>query len=247
MNMMRRWALVLASVVLLTAVAGGAAHASGGGSGHGDPHGAPAAHGAAGEHGAAGGEHHLCYTCDDDGDHTANWLDNDSDAYVLVKLGFHAVNFALFAGLLIWLAGPTVRDALRARSLEVRKELDEAARLKTEAAARHEAVSKRLASIEDEIRDIRGRARSEAEAEERRIHERAREAAVRIAEGAQRQIRDETARAKFELRREAVELAVQLAESVLKTQVSAVDQKRLAIEFLETVASQGGEGVSSHG
>lgn len=241
MNTMR--SMLFAAALVLGAV--GAAQASGDGAGgHGDPHGQPVAggHAPAGEH---GGEHHVSYASDDDHDGTANWLDADSEAYSLSKVGFHALNFALFAGLLIWLAGPTVRDALRARSLAVRKELDEAARVKADAAERHEAVSKRLAAIEGEINEIRGRAKAEAEAEERRIEERAKEAAARIADGAQRQIRDEAARARFELRREAVELAVQLAESVLKTQVSAVDQKRLAQEFLETVAQQGG-GVS-HG
>lgn len=228
-------------VVLAGALVTGVAWANGGEGGHGE---AAAEHGGEGGH---GGAHHVCYTCDDDGDHTPNWLDADSEGYALIKLGYHALNLALFAGLLVWLAGPTVRDALRARALEVRRDLDDAARLKADAAARHEAVSKRLAAIEEEIRDIQGRARSEAEAEERRIAERAREAAVRIADGAQRQIRDEAARAKFELRREAVELAVQLAEGVLKSQVGAVDQKRLAQEFLEAVARQGGEGMSSHG
>jgi F0F1-type ATP synthase membrane subunit b/b' len=81
-------------------------------------------------------------------------------------------------------------------------------------------------------------AERDAKAEEARIDERAVEAAKRLAETSIRQIQDETSRAKQVLRKEAVELAVELAQSILEKQVQAGDQRRLAQEFLTAVRSE---------
>jgi F-type H+-transporting ATPase subunit b len=214
-------------------------YASGEGAGHGAPK--AAGHGAAdgGEAGHADGAHHACYDCDDDKDGTANWLDGDSPDYMAAKLGFHGANLAILIGALVFFAGPGIRDAVRAHALTVRRELDEAAKLKAEAAAHHEAVARRLAALSDEVKDLQARAGGEAQAEEQRILQRAQDSAARVADNAQRQIRDEAARARAELRREAVEIAVQLAETILKNQVGPQDQRQLAREFLETIQREG--------
>ena len=223
-------------------LASGAALATGEGGGHPPAgHDAAAAHEGGGHGGGehAAGEHHADYTGDADHDGTANWLDGDSPDFMVAKLAFHAGNLAILLGALIVFAGPGIQDSFRARALLVRQDLDEAAKLKADAAAHHEAVAQRLAALSQEIADLQSRARAEAEAEERKIGERAAEAAARVAETAQRQIRDEASRARNEIRREAVELAVQLAENILKSQVGAADQRRLAVEFLETVQREG--------
>jgi F-type H+-transporting ATPase subunit b len=204
----------------------------------------PAAHGAAaGAHeggGAAhGGEHHACFTCDDDHDGQANWLDADSADYAASKLGFHGANLALFAGILFWFGLPAIRSGLQSRALVINKDLAEAARLKAEAEARHAEIAARLATLEAEIGRIHDVASSAGQAEEQRLGERAREAAARVAETAERQIRDEAARARAEIRREAVERAVELAQVILRGQVQAADQRRLAQEFLDAVQASG--------
>ena len=62
----------------------------------------------------------------------------------------------------------------------------------------------------------------------------------RIGEAAERNIRDEVARARDQLRRDAVALAVELAEENLKEQVNSDDQQRLARAFLDTLNQDGG-------
>jgi F-type H+-transporting ATPase subunit b len=208
------------------------------------PGGENPAHGAAaGEHGADaaahGGEHHACFTCDDDHDGQANWLDGDSADYAASKLGFHAANLALFAGILFWFGLPAIRSGLQSRALVINKDLAEAARLKAEAEARHAEIAARLSSLEAEIGRIQDAASAAGQAEEQRLGERAREAAARVAETAERQIRDEAARARAEIRREAVERAVELAQVILRGQVQAADQRRLAQEFLDAVQASG--------
>lgn len=213
-------------------------HADGEGLGHGEA--AADAHGEAAGHGGGAGEHHACYSCDDDHDGVGNWRDADAgEQYVLTNVGLHALNLALLFGVLAWGAGPALRDGARQRALLIQRDLKDAAAVRAEALARHEQVKARIAALEGEISEMRARAEVEAKAEEARIVERAKEAAVRLSETTRRQIHDEATRAKQALRREAVEIAVELAEGILKKQVQAGDQRRLAQEFLDAVQSEG--------
>lgn len=199
---------------------------------------------AEGEHaaeGAHGGGHEspLHYTGDDDHDGTANWLDSDSENYVLTSLGFHFLNFVIYGGLMLAFARPVIRDGLRARAAGIKTGIAEATKLRDEAVARDEAVTKRLAALSQEIADMAARAESDAKAEEARIVARAESAARAAGDTAKRQIADEGARARRAIRDDAVLLAVELAEGILKSQLQAGDQKRLADEFLNTLKSEG--------
>ena len=80
-------------------------------------------------------------------------------------------------------------------------------------------------------------AQQEAAREEQKLVERAEREAARIGETAERSIRDEATRARNALRRDAVELAVKLAEGILARNVAAADQQALAREFLQSLDS----------
>lgn len=242
------WKLALV-VVAATALAGApamaqdghggghdAAQTEGHGGGHGDEHAAE------GEGGHGGGHGHVLFGADDDHDGTANWLDSDSEGYVASSVAFHFINFLLLLGILVWGAGGTVRDSLRDRALGIRKEIDDAARLRQEATERHEALLARLNALQNEVEAFKAEAREEAVREEERLVERARNEARLIGETAERNIRDEAARARTALRRDAVELAVELARGILEKQVSDGDHRRLAKDFLDAIEHDGVNG-----
>lgn len=241
--------LLAVTIGLCLAFAGPALAAKGKKAGdHGGDH-AEATHASADDHGGGGhgegdhgGAHHgPHYTGDADGDGTANWLDADADAdvgegtYVLPQIGFHVINLALLAGLVVWGAGGSIRDALRSRAVGIREDLDEAARLRDEAQARHDAVNARLGKLEQEIAALEAQAEQAAQSESAAIRQRADAAAARLAETVERQIADEARRARMALREEAVGLAVQLAEGILAKKVADEDDQRLAVEFLDTL------------
>lgn len=212
--------------------------------GHGEPsHAAEAGHAPEGGHAAEGGDHaeggahggHHYYTADDDGDGTPNWRDSDSELFVLSKLGFHLFNLVIYIAILFAFVRQPLLDTLRARALEIRKTLTDSHRHRDTAKERHDEIDARLQALADEIAGMKAEAALDAKAEHARLVARAREEAVRIGETAERNIRDEVARARIELRRDAVELAVQLAESTLRDTVNSDDQKRLAQDFLNTL------------
>lgn len=198
-------------------------------------HGEAAADGAHGDEGghAAGGHHY--YTDDDDHDGTANWLDSDSEQYVASNLGYHLFNLVLYIALIATFVRRPASDAIRDRALGIRKAITDSARERDEARDHHDEVNARLARLEDEIAGMRAEAEADAKLESERMIERARTEAGRIAALAERNIRDEVARARLELQRDAADLAIQLAENTLKGAVGADDQERLAREFLASL------------
>lgn len=212
-------------LVLLAIGATGPALASGGGG--------------TGEHGE--GEHHVQYTADDDKDGVPNWRDAktgavpNEESYVCGEVGYHAFNLALFLGFIGYLARRPMLDTFRQRSLDIRKGLTDSARDRDEAHQAHQELVARLQAIEQEVDAMQAKAREDAAAEEASLVKRAEDLAGRIGEQAERTIKDEARRARQSLRREAVELAVQLAESTLTSQVATGDQQKLAEECLASV------------
>jgi len=204
---------------------------------HGEPHPTEQAHGGehatASTHGGGHGSHY--YTADDDGDGTPNWLDGDSELYVVTDLGFHAFNLFCLVLIIWWLGRKPVGDAIRERALAIRKELTDTARARDEAYQRHQELVARLDKIEGEMEAMESEAREEAAKEERKLIERAEAEAKRIAETAERNIRDEASRARNALRRDAIEIAAKLAEGILARNVTPADQQALARDFLASL------------
>lgn len=150
-------------------------------------------------------------------------------------LAYQTGTLVVFVGLLAYLARRPISDALRNRALAIRSQLEEAGRLKSEAQARYAEIESRLASLDARVQGMRAEAEAEAVREAERIRERAAVDAARIRDTAERTIREEGARARHELRGEAVALSIGLARETLKRSITADDQDRLAGEFLAAV------------
>lgn len=188
---------------------------------------------------ASGGAHHPDYLGDADHDGTANWLDSDSDDYSAESVGLHAINLVILMAALYFAAGKTLKALMKDRASGIRKEITESAKELDQARKQYEELEARLGRFEDELEAMRANAEALAKDEEAKLIERANAQAARIAESAERSIRDEANRARNALRRDAVELAVDLAQTVLNKQVKAADQKRLAREFLDALNDNG--------
>lgn len=210
-------------------------------SAHGDAHGG--GHGEGHGEGDHGGAHHVDYGADDDHDGTVNWLDPDAgEAYQITRLVQHAFNLLVIGGVLFWFARRPVADALRNRAHSIRTELIEAAKMRDEARQRQQEINARLGGFEAELARMRAQAEADAKADEEKLVARANNEAARIRDAAERHMRDELVRARVALRKEAVELAVQLAEQTLRSQVQSDDQRRLAREFLESLNREANHG-----
>lgn len=192
---------------------------------------------------AAGGAP-VSYSDDDDGDGIPNWRDAmtydapNTETYVVTQLVAQGVNVLVLFGVIGFFARRPVSDFLRDRALGIRKELVDSEEDRKQAQADHDALADRLKALQDEVTQIQKNAEDIAARDEAARLERSKAEAQRILEQAERTIRDETQRARQELRTQAVELAVELAETTLRDRIASNDQRALAEAFLTSVQSK---------
>ena len=156
----------------------------------------------------------------------------DSGA-VLKDFIYRCFNFALMAGLLAYFVTKPIRKGLKGRTAEIEKTLADAEAAKAAAEAKHKEYSDKLAKATEEIAGITEAIRREGELERDKIIAAAKDMADKIEREADNKAAGVVAKARIELREEASRLAVELAEDMLKKQVSADDQKRLVEEYMQ--------------
>jgi F-type H+-transporting ATPase subunit b len=159
-----------------------------------------------------------------------------ADSSVIIKdFAYRCFNFALMVGLLAYFVTKPIRKGLKGRTEEIEKSLADAQVSKEAAEAKHLEYSEKLAKATDEIAGITDAIRREGELERDKIIAAAKDMAVKIEQEAENKASGVVAKARIELREEAARLAVELAEDMLRKQVSADDQKRLVDEYMQKV------------
>ncbi|MBM4421397.1 MAG: ATP synthase F0 subunit B [Chloroflexi bacterium] len=145
------------------------------------------------------------------------------------------INAALLFGILYSVGKKPVLEALKKRKAEIVAGIDEASRMKAEAAARLAEYEAKLAGLDAEIERIRAEMREAVEAERRRILSEAKERRERMERDARILVEQELKAAREALVRETVASAMVSATRLLGTSVGAPDHDRLAREYLDVV------------
>jgi F-type H+-transporting ATPase subunit b len=154
-----------------------------------------------------------------------------------LSLLFYTVNFAIFAYFIVGRGIlPSVRRWAFARRDRVITEIAAAQQARDEAERLRAEWAQRVASLEQEIAEIRRLAAADAERERERIIRAAQETAAAIAADARRATAQEVARAQSELRSELARQAVAVAERLIRERTTADDQRRFVHEFLREVS-----------
>jgi len=159
-----------------------------------------------------------------------------ADSGVLLKdFLYRTLSFVLMVGLVAYFVTKPIRKGLSDRSAEIEKTLADAKAAQEAAEAKHLEYSEKLAKATEEIASITVSIRHDGEVEREKILVAAKEMAVKIEQEAESKATSVVAKARVELREEAARLAVELAEDMLRKQVSAEDQKRLVDEYMHKV------------
>jgi len=156
----------------------------------------------------------------------------------LTEIGIHAINFVLLYTVLFFLARKPVAELLKGRQAEIKKALDDGNAALKAAEDRHSELDSRLAHFDKLVEDMKAQAKSDADNERVAMRRKTKADIVSLQALTERTIREETRNARAALQREAVDLAVQIAEESLRKQITDADHQRLAGEFL--VAVKGG-------
>jgi len=151
---------------------------------------------------------------------------------ILWEMGIKVLDVAIIAFFAFKFLSKPIAQAMAGRSEAVRAALEEASAGRREAEARLAEFKQRAAGLDREIEALRSQAAADMERERALLLEEGKAAAERVAQHARETIRQEVAKARAELHREAADLAVRLAGEQVRAAVTADDQRRLSGDYL---------------
>ncbi len=149
---------------------------------------------------------------------------------------FKVANFVILIALLYWLLAKQASKFFTGRKESIRQALEEAKNNKEEAERRYKEFSGKLASLEEKAKEIAKDLREEGEKEKEIIINEAQEVAKKILEQAEITASQEIKKAIQDLREEAANLIISLAEETIKKEISGEDQERLIKDYVDKLS-----------
>jgi len=145
------------------------------------------------------------------------------DSSLLIQM----LNFGLLLVVLWRFLYRPLLAKMEERSQAIRKSLEEAQAARAEAQREREEHAARIRAAHAEAQAIRAAALTEAAEEQRRLVEAARAEAARLVESAKAELEQDVRRARQQLRREVSDLAIDVAERLIKKSLRDEDHRRL--------------------
>jgi F-type H+-transporting ATPase subunit b len=148
---------------------------------------------------------------------------------------FKWINFAIVAGLIVWVFGKKLPSVFRARAEAVSSAITSATSARTAADAQLREAETRLANLQKEVAELRALAEKEATTEVERLRAATLSDAQKIAAAAKAEIEAAERAARLELKALAANLAVDGAESLLAKQLTPKAQESLISNFVKSL------------
>jgi F-type H+-transporting ATPase subunit b len=153
--------------------------------------------------------------------------------------GWKWANFAILAGGIGYLLVKHAVPFFAARSLEIRKGIEESQKLRAEADARAAAMDAKLARLSDEVETMRKASRQEADREDGRIRQETERELAKMQANADHEIASALKTAQVELKRYSAQLAVDLAAARVRESMTPAAQDTLVRNFVADLGRQG--------
>jgi len=148
---------------------------------------------------------------------------------------FLLINFGILLVLLGKYGAPAARKLAQDRHDLIKDALDEAAKLRDQAAKKLAEYETRIKDVDGEIKALVDGIRADAEADKARILAAAAEQAVAMKKDAEQRIAAEIDLARAQLTQEVAAAAVVATEKILKEKFTADDQRTLVTTFIHDV------------
>lgn len=152
--------------------------------------------------------------------------------------GLKALNTAIIIGFLFWMLAPKIKSFFSGRRQEIKESLENATTQKAEAEKQYREYAEKIDKASAEIDGIFEMIKAQGVAEQQKIIEDAKKVAVKMKEDAQARIEQELSKASAQLRSEAVSLSVQMAEEILKRNITAQDHEAMVKEYMDKVVNK---------
>jgi F-type H+-transporting ATPase subunit b len=156
----------------------------------------------------------------------------------LFEFLWKTLDFVVLVGFLYWLLAAKIKEFFVGRRKDIKESLEKTATQKAEAEEKFREYSEKIDKASAEIDGIFGMIKAQGIAEKQKIIEDAEKVARKMKEDAQARIEQELKKASYQLRAEAVSLSVQMAEEILKRNITAQDHEAMVKEYMQKVVNK---------
>ncbi|MEK7678970.1 MAG: ATP synthase F0 subunit B [Deltaproteobacteria bacterium] len=144
-----------------------------------------------------------------------------------MRLLWSAINFAVLGLVIVVIWIKVINKLLDKRSVDIKKAIGDAVAAKEAAEKKAEDYRAQLDNLDSRIAEVIDTLKREGAAEKERLLKEAGAAAQKFASQAKLVAEQEVKNAKKEMKKEALIMAIKMAEEILKKEVKSEDQKRL--------------------
>lgn len=145
---------------------------------------------------------------------------------------YAAINFLILAAILVYFLKKPAKEFFASRATLIRTQMEQAQELKAKAARQYGEYENRLQGIDAERKRLIEQLKQDGELERKRILQTARDQVVTLKSTSEKVLTQELRKAKEALKQEAVTLATDMAEKLIRENIVAADQNRLIEEYL---------------
>jgi len=151
------------------------------------------------------------------------------------SLAVQMVNFLFLLAILYRFLYKPLLAKMEERTVAIKQSLEAAEAARAEAARQQEENAARLRAAYTEAQSIRAAALKEAAEEQRKLVEAARREAQQLVDSAKAQMETDVRRAREELRREVSELAITVAEKLIRKSLHDEDHRRIVDDTIARI------------
>jgi F-type H+-transporting ATPase subunit b len=167
----------------------------------------------------------LIITVATDGRHSFNWTD----------VVYQAVNLTILLLVLVYYLRQPVKDFLIERRGIIGNEIDDAQKAIAEAKKIHAEYEEKLKHLDAEIKSLKESIHEQGEIERKEILKQAEIASEKIMEEAKESIELESERARRAIQSQAITLALDIAEDLIKQHLSSSDKDKIIENFVKSM------------
>lgn len=151
---------------------------------------------------------------------------------------FMVLNFVLLLGLILWKGRPIAQSLAAERHDQIKSALDEAAKLRQQAADKLAEYETKLKDADAEIKAMVAGMKKDAEADKARILEAAEKQSAQMKKDAEERIAAEIEMARAVLTREVTAAASAATEKLLREKMVPGDQAKLVTSFIDNLKQE---------
>ncbi len=161
-----------------------------------------------------------------------------SSKEMLIDFAWRVANFIVLVWFLYWVAAKKIKEYFFERRQNIKSNIDEKVAEKEATEKKFREYSAKLDKATEEISNIFEMIKSQGTVEKEKIIEDAKKAAEKMKEDAQTRMEQEFKAARNQLRAEAAKLSVEMAEELLKKNITQEHHEHMVKDYLDKVVKK---------